>query len=187
MTISSCFSPRSPCFIAAAATGSSNATALNRFLRNFLLYRKARTPVVVTFPLAPSSLPWDEVRGGLQQAGFHRLLVQQDIRDLVEIGIAPPSDAALEVVADRVGLPPRQQEKNLGFFGASLSLRQGTVESFSCRKRIGGGNPSAIISIVRTVTSLIVIRWLISSRLTARWELAICAVGLAGSSTSIWI
>ena len=60
------------------------------------------TPVVVTFPLAPSSLPWDEVRGSLQQAGFHRLLVEQDIRDLNEIGATPQGDATLEVVADRV-------------------------------------------------------------------------------------
>ena len=59
-------------------------------------------PVVVTFPLAPSSLPWDEVRSSLQQAGFHRLLVEQDIRDLNEIGATAQGDATLEVVADRV-------------------------------------------------------------------------------------
>ena len=59
-------------------------------------------PVVVTFPLAPSSLPWDEVSSSLQQAGFHRLLVEQDIRDLNEIGATPQGDATLEVVADRV-------------------------------------------------------------------------------------
>src|SRR4249920_1311063 len=59
-------------------------------------------PVVVTFPLAPSSLPWDEVRSSLQQAGFHRLLVAQDIRDLNEIGATPQGDATLEVVADRL-------------------------------------------------------------------------------------
>ena len=69
------------------------------------------TPVVITFPLAPSSLPWDEVRGGLQQAGFHRLLVEQNIRDLNEIGIAPPSDAALEVVADRVAYRPGNKKR----------------------------------------------------------------------------
>src|SRR5262247_3266469 len=33
----------------------------------------AGAPVVLTFPLARSSLPWDEVRSGLQQAGFYRL------------------------------------------------------------------------------------------------------------------
>jgi len=59
-------------------------------------------PIVVTFPLAPSSLAWDEVSSSLQQAGFHRLLVEQDIRDLNEIGATPQREATLEVVADRV-------------------------------------------------------------------------------------
>src|SRR5262245_25131869 len=68
------------------------------------------TPVVVTFPLAPSSLPWDEVKSGLQQAGFYRLLVEQDIRDLAEIGAAP-SDATLEVVADRVAYRPGNKKR----------------------------------------------------------------------------
>src|SRR6266481_3504859 len=58
--------------------------------------------LVVTFPLAPSALPWEEVRSGLQAAGFHRLLSQQAVRDLAEIGEAPPSDANLEVVVDRL-------------------------------------------------------------------------------------
>ena len=69
------------------------------------------TPVVVTFPLAPSSLPWDEVKSGLQQAGFYRLLVEQEIRDLAEIDAAPPSDATLEVVADRVASRPGNKKR----------------------------------------------------------------------------
>src|ERR687897_906122 len=40
----------------------------------------AGSPVVLTFPLAASSVSWDEVRNGLRQAGFHRLLTQQAIR-----------------------------------------------------------------------------------------------------------
>src|SRR5262245_49395404 len=60
------------------------------------------TLIVTTFPLASSSLPWDEVRASLQQAGFYRLLVEQKVRDLTEISAAPPNDAVLEVVADRV-------------------------------------------------------------------------------------
>ncbi|MGB7946257.1 MAG: excinuclease ABC subunit A, partial [Candidatus Binatia bacterium] len=58
--------------------------------------------VVVTFPLAPSSLPWEEVKSGLQAAGFHRLLCQQAIRDLTEVDEAPPSATSLEVVVDRL-------------------------------------------------------------------------------------
>ena len=33
------------------------------------------TPLVLTFPLAPSAVAWDEARSGLRQAGFHRLLI----------------------------------------------------------------------------------------------------------------
>src|SRR5687767_11618475 len=35
------------------------------------------TPVVVTFPLVPSTVPWDEVKSGLQRTGFHRLVVER--------------------------------------------------------------------------------------------------------------
>ncbi len=69
------------------------------------------TPIVVTFPLALSSLPWDEIRNGLQQAGFHRLLVGHDIRDLHEISAAPQSDANLAVVADRVAYRPGAKKR----------------------------------------------------------------------------
>ena len=36
------------------------------------------TPMVLTFPLPPSTVAWDEVRNGLRQAGFHRLLIDQE-------------------------------------------------------------------------------------------------------------
>src|ERR687892_528996 len=59
------------------------------------------TPLVVTFPLAFSSLPWEDVKSSLQQAGFHRLLWQQTLRDLSDLNEPPSSDQTLEVVADR--------------------------------------------------------------------------------------
>jgi excinuclease ABC subunit A len=59
------------------------------------------TPLVITFRLAPSALPWNDVKSGLQQAGFHRLLLQQTVRDLAEVNEAPPTDQPLEVVVDR--------------------------------------------------------------------------------------
>src|SRR5215475_2575649 len=46
------------------------------------------TPVVLTFPLASSTVAWEDVRSGLQQAGLYRLLLEQEIRDLAEIGTA---------------------------------------------------------------------------------------------------
>jgi excinuclease ABC subunit A len=76
-----------------------------------LAYLPEGMAVVITFPLASSSLPWDEVRSGLQQAGFHRLLIEQDIRDLTEIGAALPSDGTLEVVADRVAYRPGNKKR----------------------------------------------------------------------------
>jgi excinuclease ABC subunit A len=68
-------------------------------------------PVVISFPLAASSLSWNEVKSGLQQAGFHRLLVEQEIRDLAEIGAAPQSDQTLHIVADRVPYRPANKKR----------------------------------------------------------------------------
>ncbi|MGH7817234.1 MAG: excinuclease ABC subunit UvrA, partial [Candidatus Binatia bacterium] len=58
-------------------------------------------PAVLTFPLLPSSVAWDEVRSGLGQAGFHRLLADQTIRELDEIVEAPAKNETLQVVVDR--------------------------------------------------------------------------------------
>src|ERR671912_337215 len=60
----------------------------------------AGSPIVLTFSLPRSSVSWDEVRSGLQQAGFHRLLVDSAIEDLEAIDKAP-SGKLLEVVIDR--------------------------------------------------------------------------------------
>ena len=58
------------------------------------------SPLVLTFtiPLS-SSLPFSEVKAGLLQAGFHRLLENQAIRELEEI--QDPASGDLEVVVDR--------------------------------------------------------------------------------------
>ncbi|MDP2706370.1 MAG: hypothetical protein Q8O70_02550, partial [Burkholderiales bacterium] len=59
------------------------------------------TPVILTFALAPSSLPWEEIKSGLQRAGFHRLLCGQTLCELDDLNEAPASGEALQVVADR--------------------------------------------------------------------------------------
>src|SRR5262247_418424 len=87
------------------------------------------TPVVITFPLARSSLPWDEVRSGLQQAGFYRLLVEQEIRDLAEIGAAP-SDATLEVVADRVAYRPGNKKRISDSLEQAFHYGKGSLNLF---------------------------------------------------------
>src|SRR5687768_10372858 len=60
----------------------------------------AGSPIVLTFSLPRSPVAWDEVRSGLQQAGFHRLLVDSAIEDIEAIDAAP-SGKLLEVVVDR--------------------------------------------------------------------------------------
>jgi len=68
-------------------------------------------PVVLTFPLAPSSVAWDEVRNGLHQAGFHRLLVDQSIREIDEIEHAPGKNHTLQVVVDRFAFRPENKKR----------------------------------------------------------------------------
>jgi len=68
-------------------------------------------PAVLTFPLAPSSVAWDEVRNGLRQAGFHRLLVDQTIRELDEISNAPAKHETLQVVIDRFAFRPQNKKR----------------------------------------------------------------------------
>ena len=55
---------------------------------------------VLTFPVSvPPSLPWDDVKGGLLQAGFHRLLGDRALADLESLDEAPGE--VIDVVADR--------------------------------------------------------------------------------------
>ena len=68
------------------------------------------TPVVVTFPLALSSVTWNETREGLRQAGFHRLLVEENIRELDDVENAPPGEA-LQIVVDRFALRPDSRKR----------------------------------------------------------------------------
>ena len=69
------------------------------------------TPVVLTFPLAPSVVAWDEVRSGLSQAGFHRLLVDQKICELDEVAEAPNRGEALQIVVDRFAFRPENKKR----------------------------------------------------------------------------
>jgi len=56
--------------------------------------------LVLAFPLpVPPSLAWEDVKQGLLQAGFHRVLSQRDLLELEELETPPGS--TLEVVVDR--------------------------------------------------------------------------------------
>jgi excinuclease ABC subunit A len=60
-------------------------------------------PLVLTFPLAIApSLPWAEIKAGLQAAGFHRLLREQAVCDLEETQEFPAGTTRIEVVIDRL-------------------------------------------------------------------------------------
>ena len=59
------------------------------------------TPVVLTFPLPPASVAWNDVRNGLSQAGFHRLLIDGAIRELDELDEPAAGNETLQVVVDR--------------------------------------------------------------------------------------
>jgi excinuclease ABC subunit A len=67
--------------------------------------------IVLTFPLAPSGVAWDEVCNGLRQAGFHRLLVGQEIHEIDEIEQAPDGGDALQIVVDRFALRPENKKR----------------------------------------------------------------------------
>src|ERR1043166_2149360 len=58
--------------------------------------------IIITFALSPASVPWDEVRSGLQRAGFNRILLDQNLCELEGITTAPVNGASLEIVVDRL-------------------------------------------------------------------------------------
>ena len=86
------------------------------------------SPVVLTFPLAASSVSWDEVRKGLQQAGFHRLLVQQSVRELDELNDAPPD--GLEIVVDRFAYRRDNQKRILDSLEQAFHYGKGRLNFF---------------------------------------------------------
>ncbi len=68
-----------------------------------LMQRSDGTRALVTFaPSVPDSLPWSEVRAGLQAAGFRRLLVDGEVRDLESIDDNQGMPRPLCVVVDRL-------------------------------------------------------------------------------------
>jgi len=68
------------------------------------------SPIVLAFPMAPPlSLPWNDVKAGLQQAGFHRLLQNRSIRELDTIKKRPKG--SLDVVVDRFAHRPEAKKR----------------------------------------------------------------------------
>jgi excinuclease ABC subunit A len=88
------------------------------------------TPVILTFCLAPSTLPWEDVRSGLQRAGFHRLLRGQALCDLEEIEQAPPSDEELQIVVDRFAFRPQNRKRIAGSVEQAFHYGKGKLNLF---------------------------------------------------------
>jgi len=87
-------------------------------------------PVVLTFSLPRSTLPWEEVRAGLQRAGFHRLLCGQTLRGLEEMDAFPPGDADLEVVVDRFAFRAHNRKRISGSFEQAFHYGKGKLNVF---------------------------------------------------------
>jgi excinuclease ABC subunit A len=86
--------------------------------------------VVLTFPLSPSSVTWEEVRNGLRQAGFHRLLVDQSIRELDELEELPGGDDGLQVVVDRLAFRSQNKKRILDSLEQAFHYGKGRLSLF---------------------------------------------------------
>jgi excinuclease ABC subunit A len=88
------------------------------------------TPMVLTFPLPPSTVPWDDVRNGLRQAGFQRLLVGRTIQEIDEIEGAPAGDEALQVIVDRFAFRPENKKRIAGSIEQAFHYGKGRLNLF---------------------------------------------------------
>ncbi len=87
-------------------------------------------PVVLTFPLAPSPVSWDDIRNGLSQAGFHRLLEGQTIRELDELPDAQPRQGTLEIVADRFAYRAENKKRILDSLEQAFHYGKGRLNLY---------------------------------------------------------
>jgi excinuclease ABC subunit A len=85
------------------------------------------TPVILTFPLAPATVSWEEIRSGLIQAGFHRLLDNQNIVDLDKVDVAIRGQKSLEIVADRFAFRAENRKRILGSLEQAFHYGKGRL------------------------------------------------------------
>ncbi|MGE5304640.1 MAG: excinuclease ABC subunit UvrA [Alphaproteobacteria bacterium] len=95
-----------------------------------LSYLSEGAPVVLTFSLPRSTLPWDEVKSGLQRAGFHRLLCGRALRDLEEMDDCPAGDEALHVVVDRFAFRSENRKRISGSLEQAFHYGKGKLSLF---------------------------------------------------------
>ena len=87
------------------------------------------SPLVLTFPMAlPPTLPWNEVRGGLINAGFHRLLDHRSIRELEEV--TKPPKGGLEIVVDRFAYRPESRKRIMDSLEQAFHFGKGKLNLY---------------------------------------------------------
>ena len=86
--------------------------------------------IVLTFPLPRSSVAWNEVQNGLAQAGFHRLLADQSIRELSELAAPPAGADALQVVVDRFALRGSNKKRIVDSLEQAFHYGKGRLNLF---------------------------------------------------------
>ncbi len=87
-------------------------------------------PVVAAFPLARSSVSWEEVRSGLAQAGFHRLLVERTISELSDLAAPPPGAEPLQIIVDRFAFRAANKKRALDSFEQAFHYGKGRLNLF---------------------------------------------------------
>ncbi len=86
------------------------------------------SPAILTFPLALApTLPFEEVKGGLLRAGFHRLLRGQEVVEVEELPSSFSDGDGVEVVVDRFSYRPDNRKRIIGSFEQAFEYGKGKL------------------------------------------------------------
>ena len=92
------------------------------------------TAVVLTFPLAVPAVAWDDVRSGLRQAGFQRLLVDRAICEIDGLDDPPAGEEFLQVVVDRFAFRPEHKKRIADSLEQAFHYGKGRLNLFLPRE-----------------------------------------------------
>jgi excinuclease ABC subunit A len=97
--------------------------------RKLSTLRPEGTRFLVTFAIsAPATLPWVEIRDGLLQSGFHRLVENGQILDIQDLQERPtPEQDLFTVLVDRLVLTPRSKKRIHDSFEQALHYGKGRL------------------------------------------------------------
>jgi excinuclease ABC subunit A len=86
--------------------------------------------MVTTFPLPRSSATWADVRSGLSQAGFHRLLSNQSVLEIDQLTEAPLGTEPLQVIVDRFALRESNKKRIVDSLEQAFHYGKGRLNLF---------------------------------------------------------